>query len=84
MYLPSASASLHNITIERSIAEWEVLGILTEEFREDSLALVACRVFVDIAVHEAIHQRRVGVDVDVEIQVNVLQSWSSSLTVRSL
>ena len=29
-------------------------------------------VVVDVAVHEAAHQGRVGVDVDVEIQINLL------------
>jgi len=72
--LPSAGACLDDIAVERSVTEREVLGVLAEQFREDGLTLVASRVLVDVAVHEAVHQRRMGVNVNVEIQVDVLHS----------
>jgi len=78
-HLPSASAGLDDISVERRVGQREVLGVLAEQFGKDRLALVARRVLVNVAVHETIHQSRVSVDVNVEVQVNVLQESNMQL-----
>ena len=70
---PTTSSSLHRIAVERGVCQREVLGVLTEQLWEDRLSLVTNDVLVDVAVHEPVHECRVGVDVDVEIKIDVLQ-----------
>ena len=71
--LPSTSSRFDCVSVEWGVAEREVLCVGTQQFGEDSLAFKAPHVLVDIAVHEAIHQGRVGMDVNVEVKVDFLQ-----------
>ena len=68
-YSPSACASFHSIAVEVGVGQGEVFSIGTQQLGEDGLLLIALHVLVDVAVHEAVHQRRVGMEVDVEIHL---------------
>lgn len=50
----------------------EVFSILTEQLGKNSLPLKSFLIFKDVPIHEAIHHGGVGMDVDIELQVNLL------------
>ena len=72
-YSPSACASFHSIAVEVGVGQGEVFSIGTQQLGEDGLLLIALHVLVDVAVHEAVHQRRVGMEVNVEIHLIFLK-----------
>lgn len=50
----------------------EVFSILAEQLGKNSLSLKSFLVFKDVPIHEAIHHGGVGMDVNIELQVNLL------------
>ena len=72
--LPSAGAGFERVTIERGVVDGEILGVAREETREDAVLLESNGVLVDVAVHETVHHRRVGVNVDEEVQLEILEA----------
>ena len=72
--LPSSSSCFHGISVEGCISEGEVFGIRTQQFGEDSLFLKAIHVLVDVSIHKTIGQCGVGMNVNVEVQINFLKS----------
>jgi hypothetical protein len=68
----SASSGLHGVSIKRCVAHREVVSIRAQQLREDGLAFVAIRVFVNVAVHESVHHSRMSVYIDKKVQIYVL------------
>lgn len=73
VYWPSASARFHRVAVERRVSQGKIVGVGAEQFREDRLSLKPTHVFINVAIHESIHERRMRVHVDVEINLSFLQ-----------
>lgn len=71
-YSPPARSCFYCITVEICVGQREVFGVGAQELGEHRLLLVPLHVIVDVAVHESIHQRGVGMQVDVEVHVMFL------------
>ena len=54
--------------------------MFSQQFWEVGLSLKSLLIIIDVAIHEAIGQCGVGVDVHVELQINVLYTRTLSIT----
>ena len=65
-----AGARFHRVAVKRSIHHGEIVSAGVQQARVDHLFLEAFFVVVDVAVHEAVAEGGVRMDVDEEVQVN--------------